>query len=328
MFSKLFRLAGGAVVSGLGAILGWITYSRTSINHALPLMLPLDVPEQTLNAGLPGRLSYYADLRGQGRPVLLVHSINAAASAYEMRPIFERLRGKRPVYAFDLPGFGRSDRPDRMYTIEVYVAAIVAMLEHINASEGVDIIALSLGSEFAALAALRESSQVHSLVLLSPTGFGERLEGEEERRMDRSRNLYRGFSFPLWSQPFFDLLTTRMSIHYYLDKVFVGPVDQGLLDYCYVTAHQPGARYAPLYFVSGALFTPSVRERVYKRVQQAVLVIYDASDGFVSYEELEPFAAQYANWHTARLVPSIGMPHFERPEDVVGVIEHFWAASK
>ena len=39
-------------------------------------------------AGRAG-LSYY--VAGAGAPMLLVHSINAAGSAYEVKPIFERL---------------------------------------------------------------------------------------------------------------------------------------------------------------------------------------------------------------------------------------------
>lgn len=52
---------------------------------------------------------------GEGAPVVLVHSVNAAASSFEMRPLFEGLRGERPVLAFDLPGFGRSQRGPRRY---------------------------------------------------------------------------------------------------------------------------------------------------------------------------------------------------------------------
>ncbi|MFC6800402.1 hypothetical protein ACFQDE_00455 [Deinococcus caeni] len=33
-----------------------------------------------------GRVAYYADDRGQGRPLILTSSVNAAASAYEMKP--------------------------------------------------------------------------------------------------------------------------------------------------------------------------------------------------------------------------------------------------
>lgn len=327
MLVKILKLAAQTLTASLAASLGWIAYSRTSVNHAMPIQAPLDVPEQTLMAGLAGRISYYADTSGQGRPVLFVHSINAAATAYDHKPLFDRLRGKRPLYAFDLPGFGLSDRPDRIYTPDVFVASVMAMLKEINAPDGVDVVALSLGGEFAALAALRVPEQIRSLVIISPTGFSERMEGEEEQRLDNSRNVYRIFAFPLWSQAFFDLLTTRTSIRFFLDRIFIGPVDQGLFEYSYVTAHQPGARYAPLYFVSGALFTPSVRERVYKRIQQPVLAIYDTSASFVSYEELEPFVFSHPNWTMRRVSPTRGLPQFEQPEAVMQALEEFWSQS-
>ena len=43
--------------------------------------------------------------RTDTRPLLLLHSINASASAYEVKPLFEHYRQQRPVYAPDLPGF-------------------------------------------------------------------------------------------------------------------------------------------------------------------------------------------------------------------------------
>jgi pimeloyl-ACP methyl ester carboxylesterase len=46
-------------------------------------------------------------------PMLLVHSVNASASAAEMAPLFDYYRQSRSVYALDLPGFGFSDRSDR-----------------------------------------------------------------------------------------------------------------------------------------------------------------------------------------------------------------------
>jgi hypothetical protein len=49
---------------------------------------------------------------GEGRPLVFVHSINAVASAHEMRPLVRALaRGDRPIFALEWVGFGHSDRP-------------------------------------------------------------------------------------------------------------------------------------------------------------------------------------------------------------------------
>ena len=62
-----------------------------------------------------GRLSAY--VAGSGPPLLLVHSVNAAASAAEVRPLHEHYNASRRVFALDLPGFGFSERGDRRYTL-------------------------------------------------------------------------------------------------------------------------------------------------------------------------------------------------------------------
>jgi pimeloyl-ACP methyl ester carboxylesterase len=45
--------------------------------------------------------------------MLLIHSVNAAGSVAEMRPVYAHYGASRTVYATDLPGFGFSDRSDR-----------------------------------------------------------------------------------------------------------------------------------------------------------------------------------------------------------------------
>jgi pimeloyl-ACP methyl ester carboxylesterase len=103
---------------------------------------------------------------------VLIHSVNAAASAYEMRPIFEQYRGKRPIYALDLPGFGFSERSDRRYTPQLFSEAIADLLRtQVRETQPVDIVALSLGCEFAASVALAMPERVRSLALISPTGL-------------------------------------------------------------------------------------------------------------------------------------------------------------
>ena len=80
---------------------------------------------------------------------MLAHSVNAAASAYEMKPLWDAYAGTRPVYALEWPGFGSSDRPDLRYTPELMTRALNALVAELGSE--VDVVALSLGSEFAAV---------------------------------------------------------------------------------------------------------------------------------------------------------------------------------
>lgn len=311
-------------VGALAAAGGWIGYSATMIDHNLPLPLALNAERHLFTGRISGLLNFYVDNSGTGRPLVLVHSINAGASSYEMKPLFEHYRGQRPVYSLDLPGFGFSERSDRRYSPEMYAAAVRDFLADI-VQEPADVVALSLGSEFAARAALEAPGLFNSLSLVSPTGLGKEKKGNDGANGAGSETAYKFFSAPLWSQAFYDLLVTRPILHYYLQKSFHAAVDQGMENYAYLTTHQPGARYAPLTFISGQLFTPQVRKQVYAKVTTPALVIYD-EDAFTSFTELPDLLLDHPNWNAVRITPTRGLPHFEQTETTVRVLDNFWAS--
>ena len=85
------------------------------------------------------------------RPLLLLHSINAAPSAMEMKPLFEQFAPERPVFAPDLPGFGLSQRGDLPYSPDFYAQAIADVVKQLEGPPP-DVVALSLTCEFAARA--------------------------------------------------------------------------------------------------------------------------------------------------------------------------------
>ncbi len=313
--------------SVVGAVGGWLVYSALGIDHNVPLPPAIPAEQKRYNNREAGFLSYYVDTSGSGTPLVLIHSINAAGSAYEMRPIFEHYRGKRPVYALDLPGFGFSERANRVFSPTLYAQAIITLLEKIG--EPADVIALSLGGEFAAMAAHQRPDLVHSLTLISPTGFSARqnsMSSQNARQSNVSDNIHRVLSVPLWGQALYDLLGTRQSIQFFLAKNFEGQTDVGLNEYAYLTTHQGGARHAPLYFVSGQLFTPTIRHDVYEKLTQPVLVIYDR-DPNVRFDMLPMMLENHTNWHATRVAPTKGLPQFEQMQGVADALDDFWSAT-
>ncbi len=328
--SPLFALTQLSVSALASLIGGWILYSRFAVDHNLALDDAIDASRGRFPAKNGGYLSYYADISAERvggtlpAPLVLIHSINAAGSSFEMRPLFQAYRGMRDVYALDLPGFGFSSRNDRTYSPEVYRDAILDLLERIG--EPVDVVALSLSGEFAALAALERPDLFRSLTMISPSGFNysdDRRASQAASDTGSSGWLYRLLSLPLWSQAFYDLLGTRRSIHYFLQMSFEGPVAPDLEAYAYQTTHQPGAKYAPLYFVSGKLFTPDIRHRAYERLALPVLVLYD-HDPFVRFDTLPQFVENHPNWHAARIEPTKGLPQFEQLSAVTHELDAFW----
>lgn len=266
-------------------------------------------------------------VRGEGEPLLLVHSINAAASAYEMRPLAHSIPGRR-IYAPDLPGFGRSDRSDRAYTIRLYADAILDVLDEIEAECGpapVDAIALSLSCEFLARIAVEAPGRLRTLAFVTPTGFNR---GSSSRRgkPGTSREipgLHAVFHGPPWRRGLFKLLVSRPSIRFFLKKTFGSDrIDPGLLDYDHASAHQPGAEHAPYAFLSGRLFSADIRT-LYEALAVPVCVFEAQKGDFKDFTEAD-WARARPNWEFHPFATG-ALVHFEELEAMVATYAAFLA---
>lgn len=281
-----------------------------------------ELPEQD---GLVAR--YYAAQNGRGRPLVLVHGVHAVASARDMAPLFDTFRGERPVYALDLPGFGVSDRGPAAVRPEVMERAITSMLRRVYVPGGADVVALSLGAEYAARVAVEYPELVHALALLAPTGFKRRAEMSRFERRARSGSARVGRPAGGLASLFYRLLTSRPSLRYALQKSFHGRVDPRMYAYALATRSAPGAEHAPLAFVRGELFPAGDPLGTYGRVAAPTLVLY-GSDGFTSFGSLRTFVRWNPQYH-AEFVPGTGsLPHYEAPHAVAERLrEHFARAA-
>jgi pimeloyl-ACP methyl ester carboxylesterase len=184
---------------------------------AKPLMPALDAEQFAVSLDGNVTLRGYQGEVQEGTPLVLLHSINAAPSAMEIRPLFEHYRDKRPVMAPDLPGFGLSDRPAASYSAVQYARWIAEWLKDFKSPP--DVVALSLTGEFVARAILEQGTRIRSLTLISPTGMGT---ASPPSLPDGSR-LERLLNSPWVGQSLFRALTTKASIRWFLNKAFVGP---------------------------------------------------------------------------------------------------------
>ena len=260
---------------------------------------------------------WYFDTESEGRPLLFIHSINAAPSAIELKPLFQHFRASRPVFAPDLPGFGRSTRHVGTMTASDFAKNIASIIDEMAPSEPPDVIALSLGCEFVARAVVDCGAAVRSLTFISPTGFSRRQPPAPQAQ----KRLKRLFNFAGFGRGAFKLLRMERSIRYFYGMNFSGLVPNELVTYALKTARQPGAHEMPLQFLSMGLFTANAAETLYSRLDVPVLVLFD-KDPNVSFELFEEFEANPA-WQFKRIAPSLGMPQWEHPEETAGAIEAF-----
>lgn len=295
--------------------------------------LPPAVPgERIVLSGAAGPVTLYAAGPAQPGvpPLLLIHSVNAAGSAYEIRPVFEHFAARRAVYAPDLPGFGLSDRSDRPYTPRLMTDAIHDALDAIAARHGtvpVDVLGVSLGCEFVARAAVERPERFRTVALASPTSFGR----SAPRRGPPGSHLgmpwlHKVFTLPLWSGPLFRALTHPKSIRFFLRKTFgASTIDEDLWAYDCLATRQPGAEHAPFFFVSGFLFSRDANA-LYESLRLPVWMSHGTVGDFTDYGWKGQLAGR-PNWRFAVYEGCGALPFFQRPADFARDYEAFLCAA-
>lgn len=262
---------------------------------------------------------------GEGPPMLLVHSVNAAPSAAEVSPIFDHYTATHTVFAIDLPGYGLSDRTDRLYTPRVMTDALHGVAEHIRMRCGdapIDAVALSLGCEFLARAAMEQPARWGRLALVSPTG----LDGRTARRAPREGTRYMAalhafLTVPLWANALFRGLTRPSVIRYFLQRTWGSKdIDEASWAYAVKTARQPGARFAPFHFISGGLFSTDTLS-VYTSLQQPVWMSHGTRGDFTDYRGKSVVEGR-DNW-SFTVFDTGALPYFEKPDEFFSAFDSF-----
>jgi pimeloyl-ACP methyl ester carboxylesterase len=287
-----------------------------SLPKSVPPLTPAVAGQRIELQTSAGLVSFYQSNAVQGAvlpPLLLVHSVNAAASVAEVAPLYNHYSPTRPTFALDLPGFGFSNRSDRPYTIRLMTDAVLAVLAHIRSQHGgvaVDVLGVSLASEYVARIAVEAPEAVRRIALVSPTGFSgsKRFYGAP----GSSRGVawaYRLVSNPAWSSWLFNNLTRPAVVRYFLQRTFGRKqVDDKLWRYCVLTAKQPGAKHAPLCFLSAYLFAADINT-LYEKLACPVWVSMATRGDFTDYWGRST-VDQRTNWQF-ELTEGGALPYFE-----------------
>jgi hypothetical protein len=186
----------------------------------------------------------------------------------------------------------------------------------------VDALAVSLSCEFLARAAFEAPSSFHTLALVSPTGFNRSSPKIGAPGATRGNlPLHRLLTLPGFGSSLFRLLTSRKSVRYFLQKTWGSKtVDQDMLEYSYLTAHQPGAQHAPFYFLSGFLFSADINS-IYTSLELPVWMSHGVRGDFTDYR-LKSFFQQRNNW-SFKEFDSGALPYFEIPTQFQQAYEAF-----
>lgn len=256
--------------------------------------------------------------RGSGPPILLIHSLHAAASSFEWRFNVDELAKDHTVCTIDLLGFGCSDRPNVRYSARLFTTLIADAAEYLVGGPCV-LVANSLSAAYAIVLGARDPAHFPALVLVQPTGLV---------RLNRGASTGGGFArlaidSPVVGTALFNALVSRRSLRYHLERLYAHDelVTDDMLDAYYLTAHQPGAKYAPSAFLSGYL-NIDIRNAL-RRLMQPALLVWGELAVEAPVEDARGFTLLKQDLELA-VIDRVGdLPHDERPAEFNHIVGAF-----
>jgi pimeloyl-ACP methyl ester carboxylesterase len=230
------------------------------------------VSEIRLRGGdLDGLLLHYLE-EGQGPATVLVHGLGGFAESWRHN-VPELARHGR-VIALDLPGFGRSGKPRRAYTLDFLAQALDRFLRAL----GVDTVRLvghSLGGAVAARFALEHPGRVERLAFLGAAVPGFDL---------RPSWIYRTLSLPGLGEMLSSLITPRICATA-LERCFAHPDVEEIrffVEHEYAARASRAGRAAYLSLLRSAKGDFTVDADAYRgalsRLGRGVLVVHGLQD--------------------------------------------------
>lgn len=168
-------------------------------------------------------------------PLLLVHNLYPSSSKEEWSSIDEQLALNFHIYEIDLPGCGKSDKPNITYINFMYVQLLSAFMKEVI-QEKTNICAAAYSSSFVLMTARMNENMIDKIIIINPTSIEELVKPVSKQSMAKKQLI----ELPIIGTSLYNYKMKKSSIeddykyiYYYNDK----NVNSREIDISYFNAH-------------------------------------------------------------------------------------------
>lgn len=261
----------------------------------------------------------YYSKTGHGSPILLVHDLVPILSADEWMHVIPELAKDHTVYAIDLLGCGRSDKPKMIYTQFLYVQLLNHFIEEVI-GEPVDIVATGNAFAAAVMAERMQPDQFKTMCGINPIH-----PDATARQPGRHRELFRDvLSSPVVGTYIYNICNCHRVVRdKFLKDYFhdTSKVSKEMVDIFYQNAHYDHQQAKHMFSsLNNNYLNLDIRPAL-KQCEKPIHIIY-GSDNPEKRLGNHAYRRYCQNVHVYQIAQTAGLPQLEKPVETAKIIEH------
>lgn len=257
---------------------------------------------------------------GTGKPLLLIHDLNAASSGYEWNQMLTRLNEHYTVYTIDLLGCGRSEKPNMTYTNYLYVQLIQDFIKSVVGHRS-SIIATGESASIPVMACANNPELFDQIMLINPLSLHD--YSQMPGKMSKYYKLV--VDFPVLGTLLYHIASSRQAITEELTtKNFFNPytVKTTWIDSYYESAHL-GASPKSVYASVRCNFTKCNIVNALKKIDNSIYLI-----GGGAIDNIEDLLNEYKAYNPSietTVIPETKyLPQLEAPGKLMELISTYF----
>ena len=259
--------------------------------------------------------------QGVGTPLLLLHDCSHLSSELEFHELINELSKHHTVYAVDLPGCGRSEKPKMTYTNFLYVQFLNDFIRNVINSR-TDIIASGASSSFAIMACQMEPDLYRNLMLINPPSLTE----QSKMPTKRHKFLKSFLELPIIGTMIYNINSSIPAINkQFKEKYFSNPskVKRKYIHICHEAAHLGGSASKYPYASIRSHFMNLNLSHGLKAINHNLYIVMgedepNAKEIVTGYTSLNPVIEHSYVPNTKHL------PHLENPAAILEICNMFF----
>lgn len=256
---------------------------------------------------------YYKKI-GTGNPLLLIHDLNPISSSYEWSQIIDQLSETHTVYAIDLLGCGKSDKPSSSYVNYLYVQLVNDFINNVI-HEKTDLVVTGESFSFAIMAARMNQNTIGKITAINPTDITYNVQSPTLC----SELIKRVFELPIIGTFIYNMIANSKTINrQFTEKYFndATKIPVNLPDTYYESAHLQGSNGKYLYASILGKFTNINIIHALKLITNPI--------HFITTDSASEDIKEYLNYNKNIKIDYISdvsyLPQLEKPDEVISLL--------